>query len=191
MDESPRPRIRTYFFLSLAVVVCTGSAFAYRSWRVRHDHAMSVNFQLTFPRADPGWQALPHGPYSIFVYEQKATKLQMRGAVNNLISDINPTPDMDRDNIANLMVDNTHDNMPGWTAVALDGVVEAHNTSFRLVRRAERGHVVVTAFAVKGNTTVLISLSGRDGHSADVDKAMGEFDQFLSRMTLTQANLDL
>ncbi len=190
MDESPRSRIRPYFVATLCLLVTGAGAYSYRAWRVQVQHAQSVNFALSFPPAGPGWKSLPHGPYSVFTYEQRSTKLLLRGAVNNLVSDINPTPDMDRDNIARLMVDNTHDNMPGWTATTLDKIVQAHNTSFRIVRRAQKGHVVVTAFAVKGNTTILISLSGRGDHTADLDKAMGEFDDFLAKMKLTQKNMD-
>ena len=155
---------------------------------------MSVNFQLTFPLADPGWHVLPHGPYSIFVDEQTSTKLQLRGAVNNLISDANSTPDLDRDNIAKLIGGTTltlrqHAGVGRRSRWTRSWKRTTPKTDWFVGRKGT--NVIVTAFAVKGNTTVLISLSGRAGHSAEVDKALSQFDNFLSRMKLTQANLDL
>ncbi len=187
MDQiRERPRTR-YGLLSALVLMAVGGAYGYTTVKHRSDVESTENFDIAYPAAKGAWKALPHGPQTLFLYGDKAKGLLIRGAVNQMISSENPTPDLDRDNLAQLMVDNTHDNMPGWTAAVAD-TVEAKGTSFRLVRRSERKHVVVTAFAVRGNTTVLISLSGRNDHAADVDRHLGEFRQFLADVTLTKAD---
>lgn len=176
-----------YGRLAALVVLAIGGGLGYLSYMHKRDVAMTANFTLSYPPAATGWKAMRHGPQTLFLYGNTAKGLLLRGAVNQVISNVNPTPDLDRDNLAKLMVDNTHDNMPGWTA-SVEDAVQANGTSFRLVRRSEHKHVVVTAFAVKGNTTVLISLSGRDKYASQVDRDMDEFHRFISKLTLTKAD---
>jgi hypothetical protein len=188
MDKAHPARPTNYAVLCSIIVLLLGGGVGYGVYKDRAMHDSTLNFALTYPKSMSGWRPREHGPQTLFLYEQPNTGLLLRGAVNQMVSDVNPTPNLDRDNLAQLMVDNTHDNMPGWTAVVEDKV-DAKGTSFRLVRRSQRGQVVVTAFAVKGNTTVLISLSGRDQHVADVDKGMDDFRKFISSLALTKTDL--
>jgi len=146
-----------------------------------------MNFTVSYPRPSDGWISLPHGPQTLFLYGNEKKGLLMRGSVNQMISDVNPTPDLDRDNLAKLMIDNTHDNMRGWTADMMDKV-DAKDISFRLVRRSENHHVVLTAFAVKGNTTALISLSARNKNADQVDKSTSDFEKFLATVGFVKAD---
>ena len=174
--------------MSVSVVLLLAAGLIYTAVKGRKDDNLTANFDIHIPKPTNGWRALPHGPQAYFLYGHPEKGLYIRGSVSQMINDVNPTPDLDRDNLAKLIVDNTHDNMPGWTAVVADKV-EAKGTSFRIVRRSEKRHVVVTAFAVKGNTTFLVSLSGRDGSAAEVDKDMTEFRQFLSNFEMTKTDL--
>lgn len=154
----------------------------------QRNEEMSANFSIDVPKPFSGWENRPHGPQTYFLYGQPKRGLLLRGSVNQMIDSTNPTPDLDRDNLAKLIVDNTHENMPGWNAVVEDQV-EAKGTSFRIVRRSEKNHVVVTAFSVKGNTTLLISLSARDDNAGEVDKDMDEFRKFLSEVSLKKTDM--
>jgi len=188
MDLSPGNRPNRYKLLGAVFVLATLTASGYVFYTKKHDAEMAENFGIKYPHPYKGWKILPHGPQTLFLYSNEDKGLLLRGAVNQMISTINPTPNLDRDNLAQLMVDNTHDNMPGWSA-AIEDKVEAKGTSFRIVRRSERRHVVVTAFAVKGNTTVLITLSGRDGKAEQVDRDMKEFHDFISNVSLTKEDM--
>jgi hypothetical protein len=162
---------------------------AYSTFKGRSNADMSANYSINIPKPQQGWEKLPHGPQTYFLYGQPKKGLLLRGSVNQMIDSVNPTPELDRDHLARLIVDNTHDNQPGWTAEIQNEVIEAKGTSFRIVRRSEKHHVVVTAFSVKGNTTLLISLSGRDGYADEVDKDMPEFRQFLGEVALTKTDM--
>jgi hypothetical protein len=188
MDQPAQKQPTRFGWLIVAIVLILGGGLGFRFAKERKAREEASNFVLAFPKASKGWHPVDHGPQTLFLYQQRDKGLLLRGAVSQVISDTNPTPNLDRDALAQLMVDNTHDNMPGWTA-DMGGTVTANGTSFRIVRRSQHGLVVVTAFAVKGNTTVLVSLSGRDKFVAQVDKDMGEFQQFVSSLALKQADL--
>lgn len=172
----------------MTVVLVLVAALAYTFVKGKRNEEMSANFSIKIPDPFSGWERLQHGPQALFLYGERKKGLLLRGSVNQMIDDVNPTPDLDRDNLAQLVVDNTHDNMPGWSA-AIQDKVDANGASFRIVRRSEKKHVVVTAFCVKGNTTLLVSLSGRDGNVEQVDKDMPEFRTFLSEVALTKTDL--
>ncbi len=187
MVDSPESRPSRYGILSIAALVIVGGGFSYTLLKRQQDIVSTENFEISVPPPAKGWHALDHGPQTLFLYSHNEKGLILRGAVNQMVSSVNPTPNLDRDGLAQLMVDNTHDNMPGWTADVKD-VVKCKGTSFRVIRRSEKKHVVVTAFAVKGNTTVLISLAGRDDKADQVDKDMAEFEKFVTSVTMTKAD---
>ena len=145
------------------------------------------NFSVAYPTPPKNWNPVNHGPQTLFLFEDTKRGLLMRGSVNQMVADINPTPDLDRDNLAKLMIDNTHANMPGWTAEMRE-MVQADGTSFRLIRRAQHGFVNLTACAVKGNTTFLVSLVARDKKVVEVDNSVPEFENYLSKIKFTKAD---
>ena len=187
MDESrPRKWLSYGSVASVMTLLLLGSV-GYAFMRVRRNKQLSANFNVKFPNPTKGWVSRPHSPEFLFMYEDAKRGLTLRGAVNQMVSDINPTPDLDRDHVAQLIVDNTLSNMPGWTAEVKD-IVQSQGTSFRLVRRTQQALVIVTAFAVEGNTTLLVSLSARDKQKGEVDKDMPEFHDFISQIKLIKAD---
>ena len=188
MDATREIRPNRYGMTSVCIVLLLAGGLGYRAFKSRTDVESVANFSIHIPSPTVGWKDMPHGPQAYFLYGQPQKHLLIRGAVNQMIDDVNPTPELNRDNLAQLIVDNTHDNMPGWSAVVEDKV-DAQGTSFRIVRRSEKNHVVVTAFAVRGNTTFLVSLSGRDGSAAEVDKGMNDFRQFISQISFTKTDM--
>jgi len=149
----------------------------------------SSNYKVVY--APPsGWKAVPHGPQTLFLYKNPTSGVLLRGSVNQIIADVNPTPELDTDGIARYYVDRTHDNMPEWTA-ELGEKVDAHNTSFQIIDREKKDKAVMTAYAVKGNTTLLVSLSGNGGKGKTaVFSTMPEFKTYLSTIALEPTIMD-
>jgi hypothetical protein len=187
MEQSHAPKRSSYGAVASVLVVLLISAACFAYIRHKKNNELTANFNVSYPKPDKDWVVLPHGPQYLFQYEEPKRGLTLRGAVNQMVSDVNPTPDLDRDHVAKLVVDNTLSNMPGWTAEVKD-IVQSEGTSFRIVRRTQRNQTVVTAFSVEGNTTLLVSLSARDKKSAEVDKGMDEFRDFIKRIKLARAN---
>jgi hypothetical protein len=138
-----------------------------------------------------GWKEVPHGPQTLFLYRDPKTGLLLRGAVNQIIADVNPTPELHTDGIAQHFIDRTKENMPDWNvAKAYGDVAGADGMRFRLIRRERPGKCVITAFAVKGNTTLIVSLSANGEEIAEIDSVFPQFQQVLAGMTLTKTLLE-
>lgn len=146
------------------------------------------NYAIGFPQPPVGWVAIPHGPQSLFMYRNLKSNALIRGGVNQIISDFNPTPGLGTNGIAQYYIDRTKENMPDWVAQKL-GMVDAKNTSFRLIKRQRKGKVVVTAFSVKGNTTVLVTLASDENREDTVAPQMKLFSTFLSQISLNQKDM--
>lgn len=187
MDHTPTQGKNSYGTVASVLVVLLVASAGYAFIRHKKNKEQTANFDVKFPKPDKDWVVMPHGPQYLFQYEEPKKGLTLRGAVNQMVSDVNPTPDLDRDNVAKLVVDNTLSNMPGWTAEIKD-IVKSDGTSFRIVRRTQRNQTVVTAFSVEGNTTLLVSLSARDKQSDQVDKGMDTFREFIKRIRLEKTN---
>jgi hypothetical protein len=145
----------------------------------------SANYAIKYAELD-GWKEIPHSPQAIFLYQHPQTKMLVRGAVNQVIADFNPTPGMNTREIARYYIERTQENMPDWTAENI-GVVEGQ-TDFHLIRRESHDKVVITAFSVKGNTTLLVTLSGTKKHEKALDTFLPEFRQYLTTFTMSKAS---
>src|SRR5579862_8668800 len=71
---------------------------------VRDESQNSLNFVLNYSNP-AGWKPAPHGPETLFRFIDPKTHLVLRGAVNQVISESNPTPELDTDGIAQYYVD--------------------------------------------------------------------------------------
>jgi hypothetical protein len=167
---------------TLALVIVAGSLLAYGyHWRVQTAES-AANYQLVYKMPN-GWQPMPVTPGMMFVYKNKATQVSMRGAVNNMICDVNPTPDMDAEAIMSQYVSVTKDNLKGWHYARLDPV-KANGVEFQLIRRWTADRCVVSAVGVRGNTTVIIALVGDHQNVPHVDQGMPDFRNYLANLTL-------
>ncbi len=182
-NRSPRIAL-----ISICLVVGVAGSIGFKNYRANAIKESSANYTITYPSAPDGWKKVRHSPQLLFAYKQDGTNLLLSGGTNQIVEEFNPTPDLDTESLAKDMMDVTTANMPGWTVEKLD-TVEAKGTTFRLIRRAEKGHVVIDAFAVRGNTTILLTLTGRNSHTEEVNKNLGRFRDFLSSVKLTQADL--
>ena len=175
---------------ALLVLSILGAFGGYVSWakNIKRAKELSQNYVISYPGPPKGWESIPHSPRALFLYQRKGTNVLINAGVSQLEDDYNPTPDLGTENLANQVIDMTRDNMPGWTAEKLDSV-EAGGTSFRLVKRMNGDHIVINAFTVKGNTTLLISLTGRGTSSGRmIESSLTDFRQFLSTVKLSLSN---
>ena len=174
----------------LIAAVILGTFGGYVSWaqNMKRAKELSQNYVIAYPAPPVGWKAIPHSPRALFLYQKDNSNVLLNGGVNQLEDDVNPTPDLGTENLANQVIDMTRENMPGWTAEKLDSI-DADGTSFRLVKRVNGNHVVINAFTVKGNTTLLISLTGRGVASTKIiDANLDVFRRFLSHVKLSLSN---
>jgi len=136
------------------------------------------NFAIEYGKPD-GWKTIPHSPQTLFLFRHPETNLLMRGAQNQVVSDVNPTPDMHSEGVANFYIDTTKQNMKDWTAKKIESV-EGRDVEFHLIDRARKGKRVISAFGVKGNTTLIVSLSGNDDEVDAIDAALPDFRKYLA-----------
>lgn len=166
--------------IALAAIAIGAIGYAYH-WRVKSvDDAK--NYQLVFDLPD-GWKKMPLTPGMAFIFQNKASHISMRGAVNNMVAEYNPTPDMDAQAIIGQYVTITEQNLTGWHYQMLQPVL-AHGTEFKLIRRWTDTRCVVSAVAVQGNTTVIIALVGADKYKSHVDEGMDDFRNYLATLSL-------
>ena len=147
-------------------------------WYLRHMQGDSSNYELVMQNPE-GWEAVPHGPQTLFLYRNPKSGLYLRGAQSQIVAEFNPTPDETNDSIAQFYVDRTHENLKEWTAVVTDKV-QARNGSYQIIDRQRNGKRVVSAFGVQGNSTFIVSLSGNGQDVKKIDGALPWFHDFLA-----------
>jgi hypothetical protein len=184
LKASPKIRPWLYSFLAIAILA---TYFGLKQYR-KGQHDSIINFQPSYA-LPAGWVKVPHGPTTLFKFAEPKTKLVLRGSVNQVISDVNPTPDWDTDGIANFYVDRTKESMPAWTAEVLRKYDNPTGTEFEVIRRSTKDRIVVTAYAVKGNTTLLITLFGKNHSMQFVDGNMDKLYSFLDTVALTEKDM--
>jgi hypothetical protein len=172
-------RTRAVPILGMCVLVLLGAVYAEHR-RATNAELANRNYYLLFS-TPKGWVPIPHSPEALFLYREPKTNLLLRGAMSDVVSDSNPTPELDTDGTAQWILDITSENMKDWTGQLLD-VVDAQGTKFRLVRRSKSDKCVVSAVAVEGNTTALVTLSADKGQLASIDGEMPAFRQYLATL---------
>lgn len=159
----------------ILIGLCT---IGFAKWKTENLKGDTRNFAVTVHHPK-GWQREPQGLQTLFLYRDKKSNLLIRGAQNQVVSDINPTPELHTKGIAQYYIDVTHENLKGWTAEMLE-TVPGNGIDFQLIRRTREGKEVVSAFAVKGNTTLVVSLSGNDNEVKSIPATLPAFREFLT-----------
>ena len=164
------------------------SALAFAGYYREQQKIASSNYAVNYPMAPVGWISIPHGPQTLFVFQNLKDKTEIRGGVNQVISDFNPTPELGTESVAQYYIDRTTQNMPDWTAKKL-GSIAGKNTTFCLIKRTRKGKEVVSAFAVQGNTTVVMTLASPEKVGSSVEPEMKKFESFLSNVSLDKKDM--
>jgi hypothetical protein len=180
-----RPGVR--FALILPLLLLVAAAWAWRREKRQEHIDLSKNYEVAYT-LPAGWKVGVHGPETKFRLIDPKTDLVLRGEVNQVIDENNPTPDLDTKGIANYYLQRTQENMPEWKAEDL-GTVAGDGTDFELIRRSTKKKVVVSAFASKGNTTVIVTLFGQQKAAGMVDSHMDYLSSFLKTVSLHEKDM--
>ncbi len=171
-------------FGSVAIgALLIGPLLLWRKADTEKRQEQAQNFELGYSKPK-GWIVVPHGPQTVFAYRNPKTRVTLRGATHNIVDETNPTPELDRDTVTRNFAEVTVENL-GWKAEILD-TIDFNGGSYRIIRREGKDRTVVTGIAVRGNTTVLITLSGIGAAKKNVDSEMPHFRDFLASMSLKQ-----
>ncbi len=122
-----------------------------------------------------------------FVYRHPERNLRVQGVVNRVEANYNPTPELGADTLAKGYVRNTRQNMPTFQASDL-GTVQGRDLDFRVVSRQGPQRAMLCGFAVRGNTTVIVSLIGVGKDKNLVDRYEPMFRKYLSESRLSVAS---
>lgn len=140
-----------------------------------------LNYKLAYTMPK-GWTAIHHSPTTLFAYKN-GDGVVIKGGHTQIVSDENPTPDLDRDHLSEQFAEVTRDNL-GWKATMGD-VISFPGGTYRLVRREGGDRTIISAVAVRGNTTILISMAGIGKAKSHVDEDMPIYKDFLEHSSLT------
>jgi hypothetical protein len=124
-----------------------------------------------------GWKELPHSPNTLLLLQDPETKALLRCAATQVVSETNPEPDMDTVNIVKRVVRNARDNQPEWKTDHLKKF-DNGKVHFELFRKANKGKTIIGAMAVRGNTTLLVSMSNTGEYAKDM--AEGSYEPLLT-----------
>jgi len=169
-------------------VLLIGGALGFVKHYKQAQFENSRNYLLQYAKPD-GWQSAPHGPQTLFRYIDPKTDVSIRGAANQMVAEVNPSPDLDTDHIADFYIDRTEESMPGWKAEKLASIKAKSGQVFSLIRRGTKDRTVVTAYTVKGNTTILVSLFGMNKAKPFVDSELPFFEGFIASLGLQEKDL--
>jgi hypothetical protein len=168
--------------LCVGVIGIVGAwAFTVHLANTRYDG--TENYAIDFPTSITGWKVLPKSPESLFLFENPQKHYLLRGSVSQVISDVNPTPELTTDTMAQFYIDRTHENMKDWTAER-ESDVKASNVRFSVIQRQRKSRVVITAFTVKGNTTLMVSLSSDTATPQGKADALNDLDGYIKHISL-------
>lgn len=135
-----------------------------------HHFADSANYEVLY-EAPNDWRELPKSPMTLFLFKHPDREVFLRGSVNNIESDYAVTPEMDFSMLAEYYLSTTQNNQKEWKGERLRDVRNGKQ-SFSMIRRWRKDKTVFTAFAQKGNTTLLVGLYAADSEA----KSLGAFE---------------
>lgn len=145
------------------------------------------NYKIVFQKPENWNEEIP-SLSTLFVYQEPKTRAILRGGVTQIVSDFNPTPELDTDGIADYYKDTTENHQPGWTVERMPDI-ETQNLRFSILDRRHPGKRILTCFCVKGNTTLVVGLSAY-GQARDLlDDKLADLKSFLSKIQFVPTRL--
>lgn len=175
-------------FGSVALLAAGLGYFALQKHWIGEDP--TATFRLVYAKPT-GWDEIPHSPSALFLYEEPHSKLLLRGGMNSMQAEFNPDPSLDSDGFAKDFLEVTAQNLKDWKGEMMDTVEGGGGVKFRLVRRWTSDRTVISALAVRGNSTFSITLSGSGKAMRQVDAAVPQFRTFLSSLAIQREYFQL
>lgn len=153
------------------IVLAAGYRFA-----TKQPNEDNRNYEVLFTKPD-GWRELPHNPNTLLFMQHEKSKALLRCATTQIVSETNPEPDMDTENVVKRAVENARSSQPEWKTDLLDNF-DTGKVHFKLFRKVRKEKTIIVAMTAKGNTTLLVSVSNTGDGGRDL--AAGKFEDFLA-----------
>ena len=165
---------------SLAKIAAGGIvvALAFVAYRIATAKVNEDNRNYVVVYSKPaGWTELPKNPQTLLFARDPKTKSTLRVSATQVVSETNPEPDIDTKALVDTVVRNAQANQPEYVTKQLADYNNGH-VDFKLYQKTGKHKTIVVAVAVKGNTTMMASMSntGEGGQKL----AGGDHSQLLS-----------
>jgi hypothetical protein len=139
--------------------------------------------------APAGWKEARMSPMALFRYKHPKEETYIRCSLNQNVGDL-PSLHRTPDSLADFQLETTEQNQKGWTGKRLTDI-QTDILEFALLRREQPSQVVVTAFGIKDNTTIMVSLTAAGKKaSQQVEAAMPELEKLLKGLQLKRIQLE-
>jgi hypothetical protein len=142
------------------------------------------NYEVKFQKLGT-WKELPHNPNTLLLMFNPKTNALIRCSATQVVDDSNPEPDMDTENIVKRVVDNAQQNQAEWKTEQWRHF-DNGRVDFSLFRKTNSRKTIIGAMAVRGNTTMIASISnsGSGAKALLEDAGLKDFYNFLSSVDL-------
>ncbi len=174
-------KIRSAALYGFVVVGCLGVFNHFARQLNPYHFADHQNYEVLWNEHE-GWRKLTPGPQQLFMYADRGTDIRLIGSVSRIVDEVNPTPELDTDGLAELYIGTTRDNMKGWSAERQPDFTGRER--FSMILREGPDRTTWTAFVAKGNTTLIVSMGANGAKRSDLEALMPRFRSFLSDVEL-------
>jgi hypothetical protein len=134
------------------------------------------NYEIVYAKPD-GWKELPHSPNTLLLIQHPKTKALIRCAATQVVADRNPEPEMDTDNLIRRVVRNAREAQAEWKTDQMESF-DNGKVRFAIYRKIGERKTVIGALSVRGNTTLLVSISNTGQGAKDL--AAGKIEELVA-----------
>lgn len=136
------------------ILVSAGVAYRFATAKANEDYR---NYEVFF-QVPAGWEELPKNPNTLLLARDPKSLDLLRCSATQIVDDSNPEPDIDTVRMVDRVVQLAQENQPEWTTERLKPYSNG-KVAFELFRKTNAEKTVVGAMAVRGNTTLVVSMS--------------------------------
>lgn len=140
------------------------------------------NYEVLYQKP-VGWQELPKNPNTLLLTRDPKSLDLLRCSATQVVAEVNAEPDMDAAALVKRFVQTAKENQPEWKTERLKSY---HNgkVNFEIFRKVGKDKTVVNAMAVRGNTTLLVSLSNSGLGAKKLAESHASLLEFLGTVDL-------
>lgn len=162
------------------LLITAGVGFRFATAKVNTDFR---NYEVLF-EVPKGWTELPKNPNTLLLIKHPKSQDLLRCSATQVVSEFNPEPDVDTMRMVNRVVLNAQENQPNWKTVRLKPF-DNGKMGFELFQKTNEQKTIVVAMSVRGNTTVLVSVSNTGAGAKLLAENHDPLLDFLANMDLT------